>query len=38
MVFRADAAVLAKVKPGDNVRFKADKVDGAIKVTELVSQ
>lgn len=38
MVFRADAAVLAKVKPGDKVRFKADKVDGAIKVTELATQ
>ena len=38
MVFRADAEVLAKVKPGDSVRFKADKVDGAIKVTELVGQ
>jgi len=38
MVFRADGAILAKVKPGDNVRFKADKVDGAIKVTDLVAQ
>jgi Cu(I)/Ag(I) efflux system protein CusF len=38
MVFRADADILSKVKPGDNVRFKADKVDGAIKVTELVAK
>ena len=38
MVFRADAEVLSKVKPGDSVRFKADKVDGAIKVTALVGQ
>ena len=38
MVFRADPASLSKVKPGDNVKFKADKVDGAIKITELVSK
>ncbi|MGQ3052947.1 MAG: copper-binding protein [Roseateles sp.] len=36
MVFRADPAVLASVKVGDQVKFKADKVDGSIKVTELV--
>lgn len=36
MVFRADKAVLATVQAGDNVKFKADRVDGAIKVTELV--
>jgi Cu/Ag efflux protein CusF len=35
MVFRADPAVLAGVQVGDQVRFKADKVDGVIKVTEL---
>lgn len=38
MVFRADAATLAKAKVGDTVRFKADKVDGAIKVTDLQPQ
>ncbi|AKJ30704.1 copper-binding protein [Caldimonas brevitalea] len=38
MVFRADAATLAGVKVGDQVKFKADKVDGAIKVTELAPQ
>lgn len=35
MVFRADPAVLGSVKVGDQVKFKADKVDGLIKVTEL---
>ena len=35
MVFRADPAVLGSVKVGDQVKFKADKVDGSIKVTEL---
>ena len=36
MVFRAkDAAMLDQVKPGDKVRFKAEKVDGALTVTEL---
>ena len=38
MVFRADAAVLARFKPGDAVKFKADRVDGAFKVTELVAR
>jgi len=36
MVFRADPAVLGSVKVGDQVKFKADKVDGSIKVTELL--
>jgi Cu/Ag efflux protein CusF len=36
MVFRAkDAADLDKVKVGDSVRFKADKVDGNITITEI---
>lgn len=35
MVFRVkDAAMLDQVKAGDNIRFKADKVDGAYTVTE----
>ncbi|MEO5843877.1 MAG: copper-binding protein [Caldimonas sp.] len=38
MVFRSDAGTLAKVKVGDVVKFKADKVDGAIKVTELLAK
>ncbi|MBI2747331.1 MAG: copper-binding protein [Burkholderiales bacterium] len=38
MVFRADPAVLGKFKAGDLVRFKADRVDGALKVTELVGR
>ena len=36
MVFRADPAVLGTFKAGDLVRFKADRIDGALKVTELV--
>jgi Cu(I)/Ag(I) efflux system periplasmic protein CusF len=36
MVFRVkDPAILDKVKQGDNIRFKADKVDGNYTVTEL---
>lgn len=38
MVFRADAPMLAAVKVGDRVRFKADKVDGAFKLTELLGK
>ena len=38
MVFRADPAVLAKFKAGDLVRFKADRVDGSLKVTELLGR
>ncbi|MBY0365786.1 copper-binding protein [Pelomonas aquatica] len=38
MVFRADAATLSGFKVGDAVKFKADRVDGAIKVTELVAR
>ena len=36
MVFRVkDPAMLEKLKEGDKVRFKADKVQGAFTVTEL---
>ncbi|WP_416759353.1 copper-binding protein [Roseateles sp. So40a] len=35
MVFRADASVLAQLQVGDQIRFKADKVDGTIQITEL---
>jgi Cu(I)/Ag(I) efflux system protein CusF len=36
MVFRVnDPALLAKVKPGDKVRFTADKVDGALTVMSI---
>lgn len=35
MVFRADASVLAALQAGDQVKFKADKVDGAIRILEL---
>ena len=36
MVFQvADPAVLDRVKPGDKVRFSADKVGGAYTVTQL---
>jgi len=38
MVFRADPALLAKVKPGDLVKFKADRVDGSFKVTDLAAR
>ena len=36
MVFRVkDAATLDQVKPGDRIRFLAEKVDGVITVTKL---
>jgi Cu(I)/Ag(I) efflux system periplasmic protein CusF len=36
MVFRAaDAAMLDKVKEGDKVRFKAEKIQGAYTVTRI---
>ncbi|MEO7852820.1 MAG: copper-binding protein [Rubrivivax sp.] len=35
MVFRADAAMLDKVKAGDRVKFKAEKSGGAIVITEI---
>jgi len=36
MVFRAaDPAMLDRVKEGDKVRFKADRVQGALTVTEI---
>ncbi|MCU4117940.1 copper-binding protein [Variovorax sp. N23] len=36
MVFRVqEPALLQKVKPGDKVRFTADKVDGALTVMTL---
>ena len=36
MVFRAkEAAMLDKVKVGDKVRFKAEKIQGALTVTEI---
>jgi Cu/Ag efflux protein CusF len=36
MVFRVkDPATLDKVNPGDKVRFAADKVGGAIIVTQI---
>ena len=36
MVFRTkDPSVLDSVKVGDSVRFKAERIDGAITVTEL---
>lgn len=38
MVFRVkDAAVLAGVKPGDKIRFMAEKHDGAFMVTHIES-
>lgn len=39
MVFRvAEPAKLASFKTGDAVKFKADRVDGAIVVTELAAR
>ena len=38
MVFRVDPAVLAQFKAGDAVRFKADRVGGSLKVTELLQR
>ena len=38
MVFGVDAALVSSFKPGDRVKFKADHVDGAFKVTELVAR
>lgn len=36
MVFRAkDPAMLDQVKPGDKVRFSADKINGVITVTKI---
>ena len=36
MVFRVkDAGMLDRIKPGDNVRFHAEKMDGAMMVTKL---
>ncbi|ADU38418.1 copper-binding protein [Variovorax paradoxus] len=36
MVFRVkDPELLSKVKPGDKVRFTADKVDGALTVLSI---
>ncbi|MES2832363.1 MAG: copper-binding protein [Pseudomonadota bacterium] len=36
MVFRMkDAAMIAAVKPGDNIQFHAEKIDGAITITHL---
>ena len=36
MVFRvADPAMLDAVKPGDKVRFEADRVNGAITITAM---
>ncbi len=36
MVFRvADPAMLSKVKPGDSIKFAADKVDGNFTVTRI---
>jgi len=37
MVFRVkEAAMLDKVKAGDKVRFKAEMIEGAVTVTEVV--
>jgi Cu/Ag efflux protein CusF len=39
MVFRvSDPALLARVKPGDKVRFTADKVDGALTVMSIAPE
>lgn len=39
MVFRVkDPELLGKVKPGDKVRFTADKVDGALTVLSIESE
>jgi Cu/Ag efflux protein CusF len=36
MVFRVkDPAILKQVKPGDDIRFDADKIDGKFTVTEI---
>ncbi len=36
MVFRVrDPAMLDDVKPGDNIRFRAEQIDGALTVTRL---
>lgn len=38
MVFRADPAILTNFKVGDAVKFRADRLDGSIQVTELVGR
>lgn len=36
MVFRVqDAGMLERVKPGDNIRFQAEQMNGALTVTKL---
>jgi Cu(I)/Ag(I) efflux system protein CusF len=36
MIFRVkDPAMLKQVKPGDDIRFDADKIDGKFTVTEI---
>lgn len=36
MIFRAsDPAMLTKLKVGDKIKFKADRVNGAITITEI---
>jgi len=36
MVFRVkDPAMLGKVKPGDKIRFQAEKVNGALTITQI---
>lgn len=35
MVFRVDAPVLADLQMGEHIKFKADKIDGAMCITEL---
>ncbi|MCP5277913.1 MAG: copper-binding protein [Thiobacillus sp.] len=36
MIFRVqDSALLDRVKPGDNIRFQADKVNGRLTVTHM---
>lgn len=37
MVFRAESALLDKVKAGDKVKFRADTVKGKMTVTEIVA-
>ncbi len=35
---QADSTVLAQFKTGDLIRFKADRVEGSLKFTELVGR
>jgi Cu/Ag efflux protein CusF len=38
MVFNADSRMMAHLKAGELVKFKADRMDGRLVITELIAQ